>query len=161
MTKRIAALAALLAISACGSGDDHVEARDSTLAECPSGGTTLVSEGEVFPICNGDGQGPAGPSGADGADGAPGPVGPPGPAGPAGISGGSSNIIAGTLLCQASDNVALVSFTVYVWVLDPAADPDNTIGICSISEVTTAHTETTPLIGTQCALASFTYGGAS
>lgn len=83
MKRWIPALA--MTVFGCG-GDDgsKVEVRAATSAECASGGTTLVSDGQAFPVCDGDGQGPAGPQGEQG------PAGPQGPQGPQGPAGGSA-----------------------------------------------------------------------
>jgi hypothetical protein len=93
--------------------------------------------------------GPAGPAGEDGADGAPGPRGPQGETGPAGDIA-SSNIIIGTVLCQANDGVSFLD--AYIWVIDPAVDPDDNIGICSIGEG--SFQDTSPFIGARCTLIS-------
>jgi hypothetical protein len=68
----------------------RVVTRPATAAECPFGGTALVSLAQVELACNGapGEKGDPGPAGATGATGATGPTGPQGPPGPAG-SGGS------------------------------------------------------------------------
>src|SRR5690606_10768536 len=97
----------------CGS-DEGVHVRPATPDECPNGGVTLV-DGDTFPVCSNGAQGPKGD---------PGPAGPAGPAGPPGPAGqgtsGSSDIIAGTVLCQVNDGSSFIS--AYIWVIDPLAD---------------------------------------
>jgi hypothetical protein len=91
-------------------------------------------------------EGPVGPMGAPGAPGAPG-------------AGGSRDIITRTILCTANDPVLLISVSAYIWVIDAAADMNDNIGICSISEAISRHTATTPMIGSVCNLPSLDAGG--
>ena len=77
------ALLAQLVGTSCGSGNGDIEVRAATEEECPNGGTTLVSQGNAFPVCSGE----TGPVGSRGAAGAIGPTGPQGDAGPRGAPG--------------------------------------------------------------------------
>lgn len=153
-------------LTACGGGDASapvISERDATTDECVAGGTVLVIDGkDDATVCNGaDGKtGKTGATGADGADGQTGATGPRGATGATGASAGSSNVISKTVLCQSSDSVNGVFLNAYIWVLDPAADPDNNIGQCSIAESTPAiHNQTSPMIGAACSLVSTSYGG--
>lgn len=152
---------ALLIVFGCGSDGEDVDGKNivieaATMSECPSGGVVLIDSGERYPICNGSDVGVQGPQGPMGLPGAMGPAGLPGPMG---ASYGSSNIISRTVLCQATDPVLLISLSAYIWVIDVAADSNDNIGICSISEIQSAHTETAPIIGAVCNLPSFDAGG--
>lgn len=148
-------------LAACGSESGDVQLRGATASECPSGGTTLVSKGEAYPVCNGDeaapaerGEpGPQGDPGSQGESGAPGPRGLQGPRGLPGTNGtngangaaGTTDIIADTILCSVlPTGGGLLSS--YIWVM---SDGD-AVGICSWG--IGAYSETAPIIGSSCVL---------
>jgi hypothetical protein len=108
--------------------------------------------------CGGE-PGEEGPAGRDGVDGQDGEQGPPGERGERGAQGpagqlSSQNIIADTVLRQANDGVSFID--AYIWVIDPAADATDNIGLCSIGEGT--FQDTSYFIGTHCTLISPTNG---
>jgi len=106
--KRFMLSSIFVALCACGGGEGvDISQRPATSAECPTGGSTLVVDGDAVPVCNGENgvdgdDGAPGTSGEDGVDGQNGADGRTGTNGTNGSSAAPPGLVEETVFCSAT-----------------------------------------------------------